>query len=447
MPDVFTEGMAPVYEATSLPVIAHNRWWCNETDYGERNGGQYHFLYDDSTGGAVPQDPKFWEDLFKNSSSWGLKVYLQDWLDQESDHIGIFGRDLTVERNWLMQMGDGAAVNDINILYCMSWPRHMMQSVEIQNVVSIRASQDYHSKYDNDTENSNGQWDIGITGIYTFALGLAPFKDTFFTTSKEHDDSHVTFERHPQLEAAMATLSTGIVGISDEIGKTDMDLLGKSMMIDGRILRPSRPLGVPNILIYDLNPRLDLNKTNIFETWSEIATFRFGIILEYNPELNATHRSLYHFDFQNGQDSEEYQTLLTMISHYAEVSALTKWTSEKPLEIPHKIRANPGFLMLMYQSPIWVIGETNVSFLGEVGKWAMVSPVRFKNINLSPERVAIAMEGVPTEIVTMQFTLQHKSDKEPKLLERSCTIPGSGRSTFYILLSSSASVKTYCQDA
>ena len=35
--------------------------------------------------------------------------------------------DVTVERNWLMQMGHGAAVNDINILYCMSYSRHMLQ--------------------------------------------------------------------------------------------------------------------------------------------------------------------------------------------------------------------------------------------------------------------------------------------------------------------------------
>ena len=129
-------------------VIAHNRWWCNETDYGSRQGGGYEFLYDDASGTAVPQglkrfsnfikfntkhlyfkysDPAFWEDLFKNSSAWGLKVYLQDWLDVETNSLPLFEEDLTVERNWLTQMGQGAARNDINILYCMSYSRHMMQ--------------------------------------------------------------------------------------------------------------------------------------------------------------------------------------------------------------------------------------------------------------------------------------------------------------------------------
>ena len=209
MPEVFPNGMSEIYEKTSMPVVAHNRWWCNETDYAQRNGGMYHFLYDDESGTAVPQDDIFWEDLFRNSSAWGLRVYLQDWLDVETYRMSLFEEDLSVERNWLMQMGQGAARNDINILYCMSLSRHMLQSVEIQNVVSIRASGDYQP--------GNGQWDIGLSGIWTFALGLAPFKDTFWTTEMEPGSNYGNkTENHPDLEAAMATLSTGIVGISDE---------------------------------------------------------------------------------------------------------------------------------------------------------------------------------------------------------------------------------------
>ena len=122
---------------------------------------------------AVPQDPAFWEDLFKNSSAWGLDVYLQDWLNTETNHMTIFEGDLNAERDWLLQMGDGAAANGINILYCMSYTRHMMQSVEIKNVVSLRASDDYQP--------GNHQWDIGLTSAWIYAVGLAPFKVAVFT--------------------------------------------------------------------------------------------------------------------------------------------------------------------------------------------------------------------------------------------------------------------------
>ena len=77
MKEVFPDGMSPIFEKTSMPVIAHNKWWCNETDYATRNGGSYEFRFDDEHGTAVPVDDKFWPDLFKNATRWGLDVYLQ----------------------------------------------------------------------------------------------------------------------------------------------------------------------------------------------------------------------------------------------------------------------------------------------------------------------------------------------------------------------------------
>ena len=30
---------------------------------------------------ALPQDSKFWYQLFKDSKKWGMEMYEQDWLD------------------------------------------------------------------------------------------------------------------------------------------------------------------------------------------------------------------------------------------------------------------------------------------------------------------------------------------------------------------------------
>ena len=89
MDSIFPSGMSSVYEKTSLPVVAHNRWWCNETDYAKRQGGDYDFVFNDETGTAVPTDLRFWDDLFANSTTWGLSVYLQDWMNEETDHLSI----------------------------------------------------------------------------------------------------------------------------------------------------------------------------------------------------------------------------------------------------------------------------------------------------------------------------------------------------------------------
>lgn len=211
MADIFPgDSMRTIYQKTKLPVIAHNRWWCNETDYAKRSGGSYNFIYNDANGTSLPIDQQFWDDLFKNATEWGLTVYLQDWIQYQVAFMPQMKADLTLERNWLIQMGNGAEKNNINILYCAAMPRQMLQSVEIANVVSIRASGDYQP--------SNDNWKNGLSDIWTYALGLSPFKDTFWSTKNEPGNPQYQnmTENDPSLEAAFATLSTGTVALGDE---------------------------------------------------------------------------------------------------------------------------------------------------------------------------------------------------------------------------------------
>lgn len=59
---------------------------------------------------------------------WGLRVYEQDWLDDEFDDIPALLSDVTLGRQWLMQMGSAAARNGLTIQYCMSHVRHILQA-------------------------------------------------------------------------------------------------------------------------------------------------------------------------------------------------------------------------------------------------------------------------------------------------------------------------------
>lgn len=177
----------------------------------------------------------------------------------------------------------------------------MLQSVELQNVVSIRSSGDY--------EPGNRQWDISISAIYTDALGLAPFKDTFWTVPREpgHPGYQNTTEWHPELESAMATLSTGIVGISDRVGFTNHTLVNMSIRPDGKILKPSRPIACPDYLLWQLNPWQVNNGTSEFETYSELNGYRWGILLVYrNESENAVLRShnLKNYQFARASKSD-----------------------------------------------------------------------------------------------------------------------------------------------
>ncbi len=80
----------------------------------------------------------FWDYLMQVSKQWGLVVYEQDWLNDESDWVSYLTQSATLGRQWLMQMGSGADKSGIAVQYCMSLPRHIMQSVEVPAMVRAR---------------------------------------------------------------------------------------------------------------------------------------------------------------------------------------------------------------------------------------------------------------------------------------------------------------------
>ena len=69
-----------------------------------------------------------------------------------------------------------------------------------------------------------------------------------------------------ELQAAIATFSTGMVAVGDKIDETDLKLLHKSIMPNGRILKPSYPMVIPDYLIWTLDTKKHLNGTTEYET-------------------------------------------------------------------------------------------------------------------------------------------------------------------------------------
>ena len=166
-PDVFPSGLQALHANLTYPFLAHNRWWAPETDYAKQNGGGYTFVFGNNYG--LPVEQRFWDDLMRNSSVWGLRMYQQDWLLSVWDSLPQIKQDVMLGREWLIQMGQGGAKVGINVQYCMPYPRHLLQSVEIPNVVQARASDD------NDPP-SQSNWVIGESSLLLYSIGIAPYK-------------------------------------------------------------------------------------------------------------------------------------------------------------------------------------------------------------------------------------------------------------------------------
>jgi hypothetical protein len=185
-----------------------------------------------------------------------VHVCLQDWLFNEfAQYVGAMTQNVTLARQWLLQMGAGAARNGLTIQYCMPYVRHLLQSLEVPVVTQARASDDYvvgppppqsplqQPPPDQTTTHSFSNWKIGGQSLLLDALGLAPSKDGFWSTPIQPGNPYgdERGERCPRLQSAVTTLSAGPVAIGDGLGFSDPILILRACMADGRLLQPSHP--------------------------------------------------------------------------------------------------------------------------------------------------------------------------------------------------------------
>ena len=116
-PDIFPDGFEYLTKTLGWPVQGHNRFWDRQTVYAKQNGGRYDFLFDMRSGYALPTTQVFWDDLMRNATRWGLRVYEQDWLDDEFDHFSPLTQSATLGTQWLAQMAEGASWPDYTVLH------------------------------------------------------------------------------------------------------------------------------------------------------------------------------------------------------------------------------------------------------------------------------------------------------------------------------------------
>ena len=247
-PDVFPDGLATFHRrVNNTPLAAHNRYWAYDNVYKQK----YSFVLDVANSKALPNsNDTFWDDLFLEARNWGLVLYIQDWLSVQTQEFLPLLRDSQLGERWLVSMGEAAEKMGINIQYCMSFPRHLLQSLEIPRVTQARVSGDYGAGLKDPTKS---QWDIGITSILADAIGVAPFKDVLWSTETQPGSYYgpSAVEPIPDRAILLATLSTGPVGVGDGINYTNNPRIMRCCREDGLILKPDRPLTTINEVIAD----------------------------------------------------------------------------------------------------------------------------------------------------------------------------------------------------
>lgn len=101
-------------------------------------------------------------------------------------------------------------------------------------------------------------------------LGLRPFFDVIWTTGDQPGNPYNYTRHNVELQAILAILTQGPLGIGDGLGLTNSTLVSMLCTGDGTLLHPSKP-ATPLDIMY--SPGLRPPQGEIWQTHSEIAAF------------------------------------------------------------------------------------------------------------------------------------------------------------------------------
>jgi len=209
-------------------------------------------------------------------------------------------------------------------------------------------------------------------------------------------------------------------------------------MPDGRILSPSYPASIPDMLIWTLDTKLYLNGTTEWYTYSQIGEtnqtlFELTMAFAESTPPFVAHKPV-HITAKN----------YMAVTHTGEFSYFKAGFGD---EMKYRNVGNYTELVVIFSgSPIWKMGilpnlNHEVSLFGETtSKMTSVSPVRFPRMDIDTSHVYIDMNGVEGEIIILEWLI----DEQPTQLN--CTVPASGKVSANVALTTDDKLSLFCED-
>jgi hypothetical protein len=439
MTNIFTDGNAGIralVEKTNWKITAHNRWWSANTDYAKANGGAYDFFVDPEGRGdmAVPVQQEFWEWLLTSSvTEWGLTTYEQDWLYNELEGNLWLLNNVTLGRQWLMQMGAGAQAAGVSIQLCMAYPRHALQSVEMPTATQIRASDDHVPGRTGGS--STTQWNLAHSSLLAWAIGLAPFKDNYWSSAQQPGSScgNNATEVTPSLHNAASTFSAGPVTPGDGVGFSDVPQIMRSATASGQLLQPSRPMTALDASM------AGAVKGTVMATYSAVSGLLWDHVLGANlpsayavtvGDLAAIRADL---PLRSAAavgtlaafvlPSEPAAAAGSAVAYSLDADSLEPASLQvQPFDgangIPLKACGLADF-QVWHTAPVLPSGY---ALLGELSKWVPVSEARFSDVQSDAAQASVAVRGQAGELVTVSWW----DSAAQKAVQVACTLPEGG---------------------
>jgi hypothetical protein len=329
-----------------------------------------------------------------------------DWLYNELEGVDILTANASVNRAWLLHMNAGAEMADVSIQYCMAYPRHALQSVELSQVTQIRASDDHVPGDDSD----HHQWRIGYSSILAWALGLAPFKDNYWSTASQPGGScGNAVEITPALQEAISLFSAGPVTPGDGIGFSDTAMIMRTCNTAGRLLQPNRAAtSIDSQVVGAVFPSATTPRGDVYATYSYVSGWMWDHVLagmlsqDYNllPSDVAGIRSdavLRGMKPRIGADMGTVAYSLNATSFDMASLVVQPFSTASPVALKTCQYAD---FQVWHTAPVF---QNGWAYLGELTKWVPVADARTKSIDVFDTSVVVSIIGQAGEQVPLSF--------------------------------------------
>lgn len=243
-PRLFPNGLNAFADRLNISLQLYTPFW------SDKYQSKYNMTESTVFAGTKLVTPKdsyaFFSDYFDfgaEQTGGRFSTFEIDFLDSNFQGSASMFEDVNAADTWYAGLANAALERGIALQFCLPSATDMLQALALPAVVQARASGDYVSEVSN-------AYQLGGSSLLMGALGVAPSKDTLWTSSpqpptysdtKQHND--YTEQPHVQLDAVLATLSLGPVGISDAYNYTDVFLISQAFRCpsDSTLLRPARP--------------------------------------------------------------------------------------------------------------------------------------------------------------------------------------------------------------
>jgi len=412
MPTVFDGGNAGIralVDKFDWKVTAHNRYWSSNTDYAKQNGGSFDFFVDPAGKGqmAVPLDSSFWIWLLNDAvTQWGLSTYEQDWLYNELEGTEALLTNVTLAGAWLRQMGEGAESAGVSMQLCMAYPRHTLASIQMPTATQIRASDDHVPGWE-----VQSQWKLGYSSLLAWAVGLAPFKDNYWSTALQPGSScGNSSEVTPSLHHASSVFSAGPVTPGDGVGFSDVEQIMRGCTSSGLLLHPSRPAtAIDRSIASTVFPHsAEAFSGEVYATYTQMGGFFWDHVLvaELSEPLSVTPQ-----DFEAIRaDAILRSPLLTVAASDTTIAYSLNATTFSNASFQFRFFSESSPLQLapcdLRDFAVWhtaPVFQSGYALLGDLRKFVPTSEMRFSNIQVTETGASADITGSVGEFVPVTW--------------------------------------------